>query len=218
MKLNAEFVCHPTIFAINEEYQIVLPVKSEMLFWIRVGDKDYFDHSCGILRSSTHIHKVDLPKKELDRAKKYTVCYKKLIDRKPYFPESEETVEEVYKFRPVRKGRPLNIYHISDAHGRVAESSEAAKLACGKEIDLLILNGDISDHSSSVENISMIYKIASNITEGSLPCVSAEEAKLRCRFQDRIPASFSEQWQNHPERGCRCRGEIHHPANAAYME
>ncbi len=171
MKLNAEFVCHPTIFAINEEYQIVLPVKSEMLFWIRVGDKDYFDHSCGILRSSTHIHKVDLPKEELDRAKKYTVCYKKLIDRKPYFPESEETVEEVYKFRPVRKGRPLNIYHISDAHGRVAESSEAAKLACGKEIDLLILNGDISDHSSSVENISMIYKIASNITEGSLPCV-----------------------------------------------
>jgi Icc-related predicted phosphoesterase len=171
MKLNAEFVCHPTVFAINDEYQIVLPVKSEMLFWIRVNDKDYFDHSCGILRSSTLIHKVTVPMKELNRAKKYTVCYRKIIDRKPYFPENEELVEETYKFRPIKRNKPLNIYHISDTHGRVDESSHSAKFASGNDLDLLILNGDIADHSGGVENISMIYKIASNITEGSLPCV-----------------------------------------------
>jgi 3',5'-cyclic AMP phosphodiesterase CpdA len=43
--------------------------------------------------------------------------------------------------------------------------------AFGDDIDLLVLNGDISDHSSSVQNISMIYQIASGITEGRRPCI-----------------------------------------------
>lgn len=171
MKVDPEFICHPTVFALGDTYQIITPVKSEMLFWIRVGDKEYFDHSNGILRSATLVHKVVVPMKELNRAKKYTVCYKKIIDRKPYFPESEETVEIAYKFRPVMRGRSINLFHVSDSHGRVAEAIAAAKNRFGDKIDLLVLNGDISDHSSSVANISMIYQIASGITEGRRPCV-----------------------------------------------
>lgn len=171
MNINAEFICHPTVFALGDTYQIILPVKSEMLFWVKVGEKKYCDHSCGILRSSTLVHKVVIPMSELDAAKEYTVCYKKIIDRKPYFPESEPLVEVVYKFRPVVAGKAINIYHVSDSHGRVEQSIAAAKAAFGDDTDLLILNGDISDHSSSVENISMIYKIASGITEGCKPCV-----------------------------------------------
>lgn len=171
MNLNPEFLCHPTVFALGDTYQIITPVKSEMLFWVMVGDKKYCDHSNGILRSSTLVHKVVVPMKELNRAKKYTVCYQKIIDRKPYFPESEDTVETVYRFKPIKAGKPINLYHISDSHGKVEESVAAAKAAFGEDIDLLVLNGDISDHSSSVKNISMIYHIASAITGGTIPCV-----------------------------------------------
>ena len=107
----------------------------------------------------------------LDSAKEYTVCYKKMLDRKPYFPESEETVEYTYSFQPVEAGSPIKLYHVSDSHGKVDEAIAAARAAFGEETDLLVLNGDISDHSSSVENISMIYRIASGITGGTRPCV-----------------------------------------------
>ena len=171
MNVNPEFICHPTVFALGDTYQIITPVKSEMLFWVMVGGKKYADHSNGIMRSATLVHKVVIPMKELNRAKKYTVCYRKIVDRKPYFPESEETVEITYKFRPVKRGKAVNLFHVSDTHGRVEQSVAAAKKRFGDNVDLLVLNGDISDHSSSVANISMIYQIASGITEGQAPCV-----------------------------------------------
>ena len=171
MKLNKEFICHPTVFAIEDSYQIILPVKSEMLFWVEVDGVKYYDHSCGILVSSTLIHKVALPMKALNRAKKYTVCYKKIIDRKPYFPETEELVEITYKFHPITGRKPIKFYHVSDAHGRVEASVSAAKARFGKDIDLLVLNGDIANHSGNFENICMLYQIASGITEGKKPCI-----------------------------------------------
>ena len=171
MNLLPDFVYHPTVFALGNTYQIITPVKKEMLFWVEVGNKKYFDHSNGILRSSTLVHKVVVPMEELNRERKYTVCYKNIIDRKPYFPESEETRAQTYDFYPVEGGKAIKLYHVSDTHGRVDESIAAAKNAFGNETDLLVLNGDISDHSSSVQNISMIYGIASGITKGSRPCV-----------------------------------------------
>ena len=169
MNVPYEFLCHPTVFALGDSYQIITPVKSEMLFWVRVGDKNYYDHSNGVMRSATMVHKVVVPMTALDSVKEYTVCYKKILDRKPYFPESEEAAEYTYSFRPVEAGRPIKLYHVSDSHGRVDEAIASAKTAFGEETDLLVLNGDISNHSSSVENISMIYRIASGITGGTRP-------------------------------------------------
>ena len=42
MNVPSEFLCHPTVFAIGDTYQIITPVKSEMLFWVKIGDKKYF--------------------------------------------------------------------------------------------------------------------------------------------------------------------------------
>lgn len=187
MNVPSEFLCHPTVFALGDSYQIITPVKSEMLFWVRIGDKNYYDHSNGVMRSATMVHKVVVPMTALDSVKEYSVCYKKILDRKPYFPESEETAEYTYSFRPVEAGRPIKLYHVSDSHGRVDEAIAAAKTAFGEETDLLVLNGDISDHSSSVENISMIYRIASGITGGTRPCVySRGNHDMRGAFAERL--------------------------------
>ena len=92
VSLLPEFKTCPAVFAVGTDYQIMVPVKSDVLFWVTINGKDYFDHSNGIIRSSTRLHRVTVPSAELDRAGEYTVSYRKIIDRKPYFPETESPV------------------------------------------------------------------------------------------------------------------------------
>ena len=73
--LLPEFKTCPAVFAIKNDYQIMVPVNSDLLFWVTVGDKKYYDHSNGIIRSSTRMHRVNVPMSELDKAGEYTVSY-----------------------------------------------------------------------------------------------------------------------------------------------
>ena len=159
----------PAVFAVGNSYQIITPVKSDLLFSVTVGDKEYFDHSNGIIRSSGRIRKVIVPMSELDKAKEYTVSYRKIIERRPYFPITEEKVSTTYSFRPVEGGK-INIYHISDTHGRL-EAPSAAGEYFGDELSLLVLNGDLPDHSGAVENFDLIYELCDRITGGEIPVI-----------------------------------------------
>ena len=87
--LLPEFKTCPAVFAVKNDYQIMVPVKSDLLFWVTVDGKNYYDHSNGIIRSSTRMHRVNVPSSVLDKAGEYTVTYRKIIDRKPYFAETE---------------------------------------------------------------------------------------------------------------------------------
>lgn len=159
----------PTVFAVGSNYQIFIPLDIEAIISIRVGDKVYYDDSNGILRSNSLMHRVEIPMSELDKACKYTVICRKMIERKPYFPTSEEPFEVSFVFRPV-KGENINIYHISDAH-----NMESQPIAAGQyfadSLDLLILNGDIPNHSGEIANFNSIYRIAYGITKGEIPVV-----------------------------------------------
>ena len=162
----------PTVFAIGDKYNIFVPFSDEVIMWVRVGNKTYYDHCNGILRSNTRMHKVELPMAVLDAAKEYTVVYRKMIDRRPYFPLSEDERSYTVSFRPVKSEGEIKIYHISDAHNMVAEPIAAGRYF-GDEIDLLVLNGDIPNHSGEIENFNAIFEIAAGVTGGSCPCVFA---------------------------------------------
>lgn len=168
--LLPELKTHPAVFAVKNNYQIMVPVKSDLLFWVVVNGEKYFDHSNGIIRSSTRIHRVTIPMENLDKAGEYTICYKRIIDRKPYFPETHEECCCNYKFKPVNPTGKINIYHLSDTHGAYDIPASTGQFF-GDELDLLILNGDIIDHSGSVENFDLIYKLCEHITHGGIPCV-----------------------------------------------
>ena len=86
----------------------------------------YYDHSNGILRSHVSLHKITVPISELDNAKEYSVHYRKIIDRKPYFPETEDEVSLTYKFYPVGDDN-IRGYQIADAHNLVDAPVAAAK-------------------------------------------------------------------------------------------
>lgn len=165
-------LAYPTVFAVGDEYQIFAPFSDEVIFWVKVGNRTYYDHSCGVLRSNTNLHRVRLPMAVLDEVGEYTVVYRKMINRAPYFPSSEEERTLKIPFRPVKREGAINLYHISDAHNRVDEPIHAGRFF-GNDLDLLILNGDIPDHSGDVKNFNAICKIASGITRGEIPVVFA---------------------------------------------
>ena len=170
--LPSYLLTYPTVFAVGNEYQIFAPFSDEVIFWVKVGDRTYYDHCNGILRSNTNMHRVKLPMAVLDECGEYTVVYRKMINRAPYFPSSEEERWLTVPFCPVKSEGAINLYHISDAHNRVAEPIAAGQFF-GDDRDLLVLNGDIPDHSGDVKNFNAICEIASGITHGEIPVVFA---------------------------------------------
>lgn len=161
----------PAVFAVKQEYHIMMYVSEPSLMWVQVGDKKYYDEANGILRSNTQVHKAIVPMEELNAVKSYTVCLRRVIERKPYYPEIEETQEYTYEFKPVPLTGAVRAYHIADAHNWVDGPVAAAKTY--GDIDFLILNGDIPDHSGCIENCVTIYEITSAITGGQIPIVFA---------------------------------------------
>ena len=170
MKLIPDaFKTTPVVYAVGSNYQIMVPVSCETLMWVSVGDRCYYDDSNGILRSATTTHRMTVPMEELDREKKYTVCYRRIIERKPYFSVTGEIEYYESEFRPITKA-PVNIYHIADAHNRV-ELPVAAGSYFGENLDLLVLNGDIPNHSGKIEYLTTIHQIASELSGGELPVI-----------------------------------------------
>lgn len=163
---------NPAVFAVGDTYQIMVPVTCETLMWVNVGGNCYYDHSNGILRSHVSLHKITVPMSELDKAKEYSVHYRKIIDRKPYYTETEDEVIVSYQFSPVPQDNARG-YQIADAHNLIDSPVAAAKKfeeVYGK-IDFLILNGDVPDHSGEIKNFDNIYEIVSRITNGNIPTI-----------------------------------------------
>ncbi|MBE6529429.1 MAG: hypothetical protein E7680_02350 [Ruminococcaceae bacterium] len=162
----------PAVFAVGNEYQIMIPVKEPTIMWIQVGTDTYYDESNGILRSDTDLHKITVPMSALDTAGEYTVCWKKMIERKPYFPLSETEERATFAFTPLR-GELVRAYMIADAHGHFEKALGAAKLFIEQQggIDLLILNGDVVNHSGKLEYFDIYYQLSQEITGGSVPVI-----------------------------------------------
>ncbi len=170
--LPTYMLTYPTVFAVGDRYHIFVPFSDEVIMWVKVGDRVFYDHCNGILRSNTNMHRVELPMSVLDEAKEYTVVYKKMIERKPYFPTSEPERELTMPFRPVKRDGNINLYHIADAHNLVAQPIAAGQFF-GEALDLLVLNGDIPNHSGDIKNFNAICEIAAGVTGGRCPVVFA---------------------------------------------
>ena len=158
----------PAVFALGQEYQIILPAQSEVIMWIQIGTEKFFDGDNGILRSDRGVRRVYVPKALLDKEKGYTVFLRDVTERKAYFTETKEPVAEYVPFYPVKDG-DIRAFHIGDVHNHDAAAIQAAR-SFGK-IDFLILNGDIPNHCDDLDNIFSIYRIAAELTKGMVPVV-----------------------------------------------
>ena len=169
--MNDVFKTLPAVFAVDDVYQIMVPVSTQCTMWVRVGNEEFYDESNGILRSNVSTHRMTVPSNLLDAEKSYTICYRKIIERKDYWSELDDVVETTYTFYPVPE-QSCKTYHIADAHNHVDEPLEALKMYEEKfgEIDFLIMNGDVPDSSAAIKNFENIYKIA-EVMKGERPIV-----------------------------------------------
>lgn len=170
------FAALPTVYEVADKYIIIVPVNEPCLMWVGIGENEYYDDSNGILRSGRLTHKMTVPMAELDAARSYTVRWRKMIERKPYRSEVGEIEEYTSAFRPIDPNKErINIYNIADAHNRVDGPINAGKYfeRTGEELDLLLLNGDIPNHSGDVAYFEAIHRIAAGVTGGEIPVVFA---------------------------------------------
>lgn len=178
----------PAVFAVEDEYQIMVPVTSPAVMWVQVGTEKYYDQSNGILRSDTDIHRVAVPMAVLDKAREYTVFWRIVHDRKPYFPDVGDEESARFSFRPCESRDP-RCYMISDAHGMLEEPVGAAKkfVELYGKLDLLILNGDILSNSGDAKNFLLYYRIIEALTGGEIPViVSRGNHDLRGKCAERL--------------------------------
>ncbi len=159
----------PAVFVAGEQYQIFARVRSACGFAVEIDGNRYEDHSCGVVRTATRIHRVSVPQAALDHARHYTVILRPLIERRAYCSRFAPEQRVEYLFKPI-PSQNINIYHISDTHGHARHAIRSAQL-CGKPIDLLVLNGDIVNASNQVSEFDTIYRIAQGITHGTLPVI-----------------------------------------------
>lgn len=169
---DPEITYGPTVFVVNDEYQIVYHSNLDGLAWVEVDGIKYYDEYAGIIKSETSHHNVAVPMEALDKAGSYTVCFAPVEKRDPYHPKSGATVNQTYNFRPVDFSDGVQIYSVADPHSNTELCSKAAQYY-GDKLDLLVLCGDILSESTSLEKMYDISIIASNITKGELPVVYA---------------------------------------------
>ena len=167
-KIPEHFETTPIVYAVGKDYQIMVPVNCETLMWVDVGGNCFYDDVNGILRSNCTTHRMTVPMEVLDNAGEYNICYRVVNERKPYYSDVSDVFEYASVFYHVKE-EGARFFHIADAHNMVEQPVAAAK-AFG-DIDFLILNGDLPDHSGDIKNFTTIHRIAAEITNGEKPVV-----------------------------------------------
>lgn len=158
-----------TVFAVEDEYQIAFSTSHKSIGSIEIDGKHYYDQTNGE-NNVGKLHKITVPKQELDSKKTYSIVTQSVIFNTAYVPSNGRIITKDYTFRPIDESDGLQIYNLSDTHECVAGPSKAGSWF-GDKLDLLILNGDIINDVSSEFQIEIIYKLANKITNGSIPVI-----------------------------------------------
>ena len=167
-KIPECFETTPIVYAVGRDYQIIVPVTKKTLMWAEIGGRRFYDDVNGIMRSNCTTHRIAVPQDVLNSAEKYKICYRIVNERKPYFSDVSDVFEYCSDFYAVKE-EGARFYHIADAHNMVDEPVASAR-AFG-DIDFLVLNGDLPNHSGDINNFTTIHRIAAEITSGEKPVV-----------------------------------------------
>lgn len=184
----------PIVFAVEDTYQIVVPVTTECVMWVQIGDNTYYDDTNGILRSLNDVHRVTVPMEVLDAQKAYVVYLRPVTLRRGWCSQTEDPVAYTYPFVPVPH-QGTRAFCISDSHGRIEEPIAAAN-AFGN-IDFLILNGDLANSFDDADQLLNACRLAERLVGGSKPVVSARgNHDLRGKYSE-MTALYMPQCHGH---------------------
>ncbi len=162
----------PTVYAVEDEYQIVWYTSARSNGWVEIDGQKYYDAQSGNIRSTEKVHKVTVPMAVLDEAKAYSIHSQGTLIHHGYFSLKGRHLSASYSFRPVDPSDGIQLHNISDTHdyptGAIASASY-----WGDRLDFLILNGDIATAAETDREMLEVLDIASAITGGERPVVYA---------------------------------------------
>ena len=174
--------CTPTVFVIENRYEILLNSYEKGIFAIEIGNSLFYEDNSGVLSSQKTFAKISVPQKLLNEHKYYTVIFRKTIERKSYFSKMESPVYQKFEFKPIEKEDGLNIYHISDVHYRYDLALKTCSFF-GDDLDLLVVNGDLSE----------FVKEKITLKQASLPAIY--QAVKYPLFSRAVTTIHAEKWQ-----------------------
>lgn len=184
--------CNPTVFVINDEYEILVITQKNGLISVEIGGDVYYPENSGVLYSERNFAKIRVPQSLLDKSKKYTVVYRETINRKAYFSQFGNEKRSEFNFKPLEKTDDIKAYMLADVHYRfdLAKSAMGNRLA---DVDFLIFNGDVGE----VETVAHYEEAAAftgELSRGELPVVFVRgnhdtRGRLAERYADYFPAN-----------------------------
>ena len=184
--------CNPSVFVIDNEYEIAVWTKENGMVWITVDGYDYYAENSGVLASEVAFTRVRIPQNVLNNAKKYEIVYRKSIDRKAYFSEFAPPERAEFDFKSIEKQDNINIYHVADVH---YQFEKAVKMCgyFGEQTDLFIVNGDIGEVETE-ENYFEVVKFTGDISQGKIPVLFVRgnhdtRGRLAELFTDYFPSN-----------------------------
>ena len=183
--------CTPTVFAIGNEYEIVISLKTFGLCFLKVGDTLYHEEGSGVLPSERKIAKIRVPQGTLDTAKEYEVIFRGTEERKRYWSVFYPPVSQKFAFQPLEKTDDIRIYYLSDVHGCFDQAKQAATY-WGEQTDLFLFNGDMAEFVAE-QNYLRVLHFMGEVTGGRIPAVSARgnhdtRGRLAEQYTDHFPA------------------------------
>lgn len=183
--------CLPSVFAIENRYEILVFAKENGIIKIRTGNSVFYEENNGTLSSEKRFAKISVPQSVLNENKSYTVLYRKTIDRKIYYPTFEEEESLTFAFRPLEKTENINVYHIADIHRAFCSALKTADFF-GDDTDLYIINGDIGEVRNE-QDYCDVANLTGEISKGEIPVIFSRgnhDARGKCadRFTEFFPA------------------------------
>lgn len=164
--ISSPYTLHPTVFAVEDGYQIIFTTEGTGMAWVEVGGTKYYDSLTGLMRYTSKYHSVRIPRVALDSARSYKINYQSMTYREAYSPTHGSTVSRTYPFTPMGDKKEPVILCLSDFRGLAAE---AKAVAAYKTFDALYVGGDYAYNGNSEGNVKLLLDTASAIANGTKP-------------------------------------------------
>ena len=166
--ISSPYTLHPTVFAVEDGYQIIFTTDATGMAWVEVGGIKYKDITTGNMNWASKYHKVTVPRIPLDTARSYKLCFQSMSTRAAYYPEHGSTVSRTYPFTPIGDKASPVLLCLSDFRGLTAEAQAVSQT---KSFDLLFIGGDYAYNGNTEANIRTLLSTCSTITSGTKPVI-----------------------------------------------
>ncbi|MBP3413459.1 MAG: metallophosphoesterase [Oscillospiraceae bacterium] len=164
--VSSPFSAHPTVFIVEDNYEISFLTTGNGMGWVEVGGKKYKDSTMGVMDWESRIHKVTIPQSVLNRAKSYKICFQSMTERAAYTPVHGSTVSRTYPFTPA-PAAPTYLFMSEQLN----DNTNALKVAKYKAWDVFVCGGKYMKAANTENNRYYLLTLCGETTQGTKPTI-----------------------------------------------